>query len=404
MSEKSADIAKQRLPRAIWVLGLVSLLMDMSSELVHGLLPVFLAGTLGVSALAIGLLEGAAEATAQIVKFFSGALSDHWRKRKPLVLLGYGLAALTKPLFPLAHGIGTVVAARMLDRVGKGLRGAPRDALVADLAPAELRGAAFGLRQALDTVGAFAGPLLAFVVLALAWMDVRTVLWLAVVPAFAALLLLWLGVHEPEPRADSAPTKRASFAAEAWRGLGGTFWRVMLVAGLVALARCSEAFLILRASDLGLPVPGAPLVLVLMNAVYMLAAYPAGRLADRWPRRRVLAMGMVLLMAGDVLLALASNGWVAAVGIALWGAHYACTQAVLSAAVADAAPPSLRGTAFGAFNLVSGLGLLIASGLTGWLWDGYGAATAFWVGAALAALAAGVAIAAPLARTDVTKM
>ena len=385
MSVRPAPVST--IPRSIWALGFVSLLMDVSSEMIHSLLPVFIVGTLGASAFALGLIEGAAEATALIVKVFSGVLSDLTGRRKPLAVLGYGLGALSKPLFAIAPGIGWVITARLTDRIGKGIRGAPRDALVADLAPPALRGAAFGLRQALDTVGAFAGPLAA-IGLMLAWAnDIRAVFWVAVVPAIGSVALLAFGVREPAaPRKPSAghPIRRANL-----RRLPPAYWWVVGVGAVFTLARFSEAFLVLRAVDGGLALAWTPLVLVGMNLVYALAAYPFGRLADRVPHRRLLALGLVLLIGADALLA-AGTGWPwLAGGIALWGLHLAATQGLLATMVADTAPEDLRGTAYGVFNLVSGVAMLVASALAGLLWERLGASTTFVAGAAFALLALG---------------
>lgn len=374
-----------RLPRAIWMLGFVSLLMDVSSELIHSLLPVFLATSLGASALVIGLIEGAAEATALIVRVFSGVLSDWWGRRKPLAVLGYGLGALSKPLFALAAGPGAVLAARLIDRVGKGIRGAPRDALVADIAPAGLRGAAFGLRQSLDTVGAFLGPLLA-VGLMLLWADdFRAVFWVAIVPGFLSVALLLFGVREPErpPRGAAVnPIRKAAL-----RRLSHAYWWVVAVGAVFTLARFSEAFLVLRAMEGGLPVAYAPLVLIGMNVVYALSAYPFGTLSDSVSHTRLLALGLAVLVAADLLLA-AGTGWrTLAAGIALWGLHMGMTQGLLARMVADTAPAELRGTAFGVFNLASGLAMLLASVLAGLLWDRLGAGWTFIAGAAFSAAA-----------------
>ena len=373
-----------RVPRAIWALGAVSLFTDLGSEMVHSLLPVLLAGGLGASALVIGLIEGSAEALVLVTKVFSGYLSDAIGRRKPLVLFGYGLAAAVKPLFPLADSVVAVTIARLLDRFGKGVRGAPRDALVGDLAPPAIRGACFGLRQSMDAVGAVLGPLAAVGLLWAFANDIAAVLWFAVAPgAIAVVVLLTLvpesgGEHPPA----RLPISRAGLAR-----LGAGFWRLTALGSLIALARFSEAFLVLRASERGLPLMFIPLVLVMMSAVYMLTAYPTGRLSDRLPRRVPLAAGMGVLTAADLALALADGYTLLFSGIGLWGLHMGLTQGILASLVADAAPAAYRGTAFGVFNLVSGLGLLIASGLAGWLWDSYGAAAAFQVGAGLALLA-----------------
>jgi MFS family permease len=379
-----------RIPAGVWALGIVSLLMDVSSELIHSLLPVFMFTALGVSAFTIGLIEGAAEATALIVKVFSGALSDWWGRRKPLALLGYGLGAISKPLFALAGGGGAVLAARLLDRVGKGIRGAPRDALVADITPPAVRGAAFGLRQALDTVGAFLGPLLAMLLM-LAWADdFRAVFWVAVVPAALAVALLFFGVREPERRRDGLRINPVSMAN--LRRLSSAYWWVVGIGAAFTLARFSEAFLVLRAQQGGLPLAFTPLVLIGMNVAYAASAYPFGKLADSTSHAKLLAWGLVLLVAADAALAWSSHwAWVWA-GITLWGLHMGMTQGLLATMVADAAPADLRGTAYGFFNLIGGLALLIASALAGLLWDRIGTSYTFvagavFAGAALAAVA-----------------
>jgi MFS family permease len=377
------------LPRGVWALGFVSLLMDTSSEMIHALLPVFLVSVLGASVTFVGLVEGLAEATASITKVFSGTLSDSLGKRKQLVVLGYGLAALTKPLFALAPTVGWVLGARLADRVGKGIRGAPRDALLADLTPPEVRGAGFGLRQTLDTVGAFLGPLLAIATMSLSGGSFRTVFWLAVVPAVLCVALLILFVREP-------PVARAARARSPLRSagaLGGAFWTVALVASLFTLARFSEAFLILKVAAVGLAPAYVPLVLVLMNVAYAGCAYPAGWLSDRANRWTVVGAGAALLIAADLVLAASASVAGALVGIALWGVHMGFTQGLFAALVADAASPEQRGTAFGVFNLVSGVALLAASALAGAIWDRAGAAATFTTGAALTALAVAVALA-----------
>jgi MFS family permease len=374
-----------RLPAAIWALGFVSLLMDISSELIHSLLPVFLVTALGASALTVGLIEGAAEATALIVKVFSGVLSDYLGRRKPLAVLGYGLGALSKPLFALAASGGWVLAARLIDRVGKGIRGAPRDALVADLAPLAVRGAAFGLRQSLDTVGAFVGPLLAMGLMLVWANDFRAVFWVAVIPGVLAVLLLVFGVREREHDGSRAPVN--PIRREQLRRLSSAYWWVVGVGAIFTLARFSEAFLILRAGQGGLPIAATPLVLVTMNAVYALAAYPFGWLSDRVRHDRLLVLGLIVLIVADAVLAWSNHWtWVGA-GVALWGLHMGITQGLLATMVADTAPDDLRGTAFGFFNLVSGLAMLAASVLAGLLWDSFGSSVTFIAGAAFSALA-----------------
>jgi MFS family permease len=382
-AERTAGI-----PRGVWALGFVSLFMDISSEMIHALLPVFLVGVLGTSVAAVGLLEGAAEALAQVTKVFSGTLSDWLGKRKPLAVLGYGLAAVTKPMFALAPSAGWIFAARGIDRVGKGIRGAPRDALIAELTPAAVRGAAFGLRQALDTVGAFAGPLLAIALMAATADSFRTVFWFAVIPAAISVAVLVLFVREPphaEPqRATARPQLRTLLGT-----LRPRFWWVVVVAALFTLARFSEAFLILKVADAGLGVAYVPGVLVVMNVAYALSAYPAGWLSDRVNRWAVFAVGAALLIAANLVLAFGASIALVGVGIALWGLHMGFTQGLLAALVADTASAEQRGTAFGVFNLVTGLALLAASVLAGVLWDRGGPAVTFLAGAALTA-AAGV--------------
>lgn len=374
-----------RIPAPIWALGFVSLLMDISSELIHSLLPVFMVTSLGASAFAVGLIEGAAEATALIVKVFSGALSDYWGKRKPLAVAGYALGALSKPLFALAPGVGLILAARLIDRVGKGVRGAPRDALVADLAPPALRGAAFGLRQSLDTVGAFLGPMLAMGLMLLWANDFRAVFWVAIVPGFLAVAVLLLGVREPERSPGGRPGN--PIRRENLRRLSPDYWWVVAIGAVFTLARFSEAFLLLRAQHGGLALAYAPLVLIVMNAVYALSAYPFGKLADGHSHAKLLAVGLVLLMAADLALLSGDRGPALWIGIVLWGLHMGMTQGLLATMVAATAPADLRGTAFGCFNLVSGIAMLLASALAGLLWDRYGAAQTFLVGAVFAAMA-----------------
>ncbi len=380
-----------RIPRGIWVLGFVSLLMDVSSEMIHSLLPLFLVTTLGASALTVGIIEGLAESTALIVKVFSGTLSDYLGKRKGLALFGYGLGALSKPLFAVATTVGIVLTARLLDRVGKGIRGAPRDALVADIAPPHLRGAAFGLRQSLDTVGAFLGPLLAVGLMLLWSNDFQAVFRIAVIPGLMAVALLLFGLREPERRQGAKHTN--PIRRENLKRLGGPYWWIVGIGAVFTLARFSEAFLVLRAQQGGVPVALVPLVMVAMNLIYALSAYPFGKLSDRISHTRLLALGLVVLIAADLVLASNDHWGVVIAGVALWGIHMGITQGLLATMVADSAPADLRGTAYGFFNLVSGLAMLIASGVAGLVWDQLGASFTFYAGAAFCGFAlAGLAI------------
>ena len=383
----------KHIPAGVWALGFVSLLMDVSSEMIHSLLPVFLVTTLGTSVFVVGLMEGGAEATALIVKVFSGVLSDYWGKRKPLAILGYGLGALSKPLFALASSAGLVLTARLLDRVGKGIRGAPRDALVADITPAELRGAAFGLRQSLDTVGAVLGPLLAMGLMLLWANDFRAVFWVASVPAFLCVALLIVGVREPERPAGVArsnPISRVNLAR-----LGAPYWWVVGIGAVFTLARFSEAFLLLRVQQGGLGLAWTPMVLIAMNLIYAACAYPFGKLADRMQHGTLLTWGLLLLIAADALLAYSNSGVWVWTGIALWGLHMAMTQGLLATMVADSAPADLRGTAYGFFNLMSGLAMLLASGLAGLLWEQLGAAFTFLAGIVFCLAALGLILLQP---------
>lgn len=370
-----------RLPASIWMLGFVSFFMDASSELVHALLPVFLVSTLGASMIAVGVIEGFAEATASITKVFSGLISDWIGKRKLLAVMGYGLAALSKPLFPLATSADAVFAARFIDRIGKGIRGAPRDALVADIVAPEQRGAAYGLRQALDTAGAVAGPLLAIVLMTLFLGDIHKVLWFAVLPAILAVALLAFAVREPEHKAEEGGKPAMPFRLRDIGALGPIYWEVVAVGAILTLARFSEAFLVLKAQSSGLTATYVPLVMVVMSTVYALAAYPAGLIADRLDRGRLMALGFAVLIAADLVLARATTASLVLAGAALWGLHMGLTQGLLSALVADASPAALRGSAFGIFNFVSGIVLLAASVIAGSLWQLYGPAFTFYAGA-----------------------
>lgn len=373
-----------QIPSGVWVLGFVSLLMDISSEMIHSLLPLFLVTTLGASAFMVGLIEGLGESTALIIKIFSGVLSDYLGKRKGLALFGYSLGALTKPLFAIATMPAIVLTARLIDRIGKGMRGAPRDALVADITPPHIRGAAFGLRQSLDTIGAFVGPLLA-VGLMLSWANnFRAVFWVAIIPGFIAVALLFFGVKEPQHQ-----TKKVinPIHKENLKRLNSTYWGVVAIGAIFTLARFSEAFLVLRAQQGGIPIALVPLIMVAMNLVYALTAYPFGKLSDRMSHKKLLGIGLIILIASDLVLAANAHWYIVLVGVALWGIHMGITQGLLATMVANTAPEDLRGTAYGLFNLISGIAMLLASVLAGLLWDRFGAAFTFYAGAAFCLIA-----------------
>lgn len=372
-------LSLRAIPISVWVLGFVSMLMDISSEMIHSLLPLFMVTTLGTSALLVGFIEGLAQSTALIVKIFSGMLSDYLGKRKWLAVTGYALGAFTKPVFALASSIELVFTARLLDRVGKGIRGTPRDAMVADLTPPELRGAAFGLRQSLDSIGAFVGPLLAVGLMLLWANDFRAVFWVAVIPGILSVLLLAFGISEPDT---CSTTKRTNPLVMAnLKRLNSQYWWVVCIGSIFTLARFSEAFLVLRAQDSSVPITYIPLIIVLMNIIYALSAYPFGHLSDHISRYKLLGYGLLMLICADIALAINGHWSVLLLGVVFWGLHMGLTQGILAALVADVAPQDLRGTAFGFFNLASGIALFAASIIAGWLWDSVGASATFLMGA-----------------------
>jgi MFS family permease len=379
----------REIPGGVWALGFVSMLMDVSSEMIHALLPLYLVTVLGTSMLTVGLIEGVAEALAMVTKIFSGALSDYLGKRKLLAAAGYGLAAFTKPVFPLAPTIAWLVAARFIDRIGKGIRGAPRDALIADLTPADLRGASYGLRQSLDTIGAVLGPLAAMLLMLVLADNFTAVFWIAVIPAFASFAVIVFWVSDPDRPATTAAA-RSPLSLSELTHMGGAYWLVVGVAGVFTLARCSEAFLLLRAQSVGVSLALVPVVLVIMNVVYSLSAWPVGALSDRFGRYNLLAGGFALLLAADLVLAFANGIAVLGIGVGLWGLHMGLTQGLLASLVADHAPEPLRGTAFGMFNLVTGIATLLASVIAGALWDAIGPTGTFLAGAAFTAVALAV--------------
>jgi MFS family permease len=384
-AELSQPGSLRAIPRGVWVLGFVSMLMDTSSEMIHALLPVYVVTGLGASAATVGFIEGFAVATAMVTRLFSGVLSDWFGNRKLLVGIGYGLAALSKAIFPLAESVGWIIGARFLDRVGKGIRSAPRDALIADITPPAMRGASFGLRKSLDTVGGFVGPLAAIGLMLLTGDNFTMVFWFAVVPSFFAIGLLVVGVEEP----DHAAAGKAK-AGLRWRDaarLNGAVWSVIIVSAILTMARYSEAFLILRSQQAGLSVAWIPLIMVVMHVVYGLAAYPVGALSDRLGRIGMLIAGLVFLIAAYAVLAYANTITPLMIGVLLWGLHMGFTQGILATLITDTAPASLRGTAFGIFNLITGGVVLAGNVVAGVLWDVYGAATTFLTGAGLSVVA-----------------
>ena len=375
---------RARLPRTVWILGIVSLLMDLSSEIYHALLPAFLTVTLGLPVVAMGLIDGISEGTANIAKLVSGRLSDRQQRRKPWILLGYGMAAFSKPLFPLAQGAIPVLGARFIDRIGKGIRGAPRDAMIADETPPQLRGAAYGLRQALDTVGGTLAPLLAIGLMLMLADDIRLVFWIAAIPAFLSFLFAWAMLREPEQH---LAARDEPFAWHGWRSLDVRVRRLIGVGFLFGLARFSEGFLILKALDVGLAPAWSPLALAMFSLAFLVLAYPAGALSDRREPKSVLLGGIALLIVANLWLAQATALWAVFAGIALWGAHMALTQGIFARMIADAAPEHQRATSFGAFFFSSGIAALLASLGAGYLWDRGGPAETFTAAAAVAALA-----------------
>jgi len=376
--------ARPAIPRTVWILGFVSLLMDLSSEIYHALLPAFVTVTLALPVVALGAIDGIAEATASFAKLVSGRLSDRQQRRKPWILAGYGLAAMSKPLFPLAAGAAELMGARFADRVGKGIRGGPRDAMIADETPAEIRGRAFGLRQSLDTVGALMAPLVAIGLMALLLGDIRAVFWIAAIPAVLSVSLAWLALREPERHvAESNPQPFFS----GFRDIDRPTRRLLAVVFLFTLARFSEGFLILKGMDAGLSPTLSPLALVIFNLAFMTLAYPAGSLSDRMRPRSILLTGMAMLVAADLVLAQDVGIGGLVIGVSLWGAHMALTQGIFARMIADSAPAHLRATSFGAFHFVSGIGTLLASVGAGFLWDRDGSQATFLAGAGIAAVA-----------------
>lgn len=375
---------KKKIPRTVWVLGFASLLTDVSSEMIHSVLPLFLATSLGASATIIGLIDGVGEAVAAFLKLFSGALSDRIRKRKPLILTGYGLSAAVKPLFALAGNPIAVLAARCLDRVGKGIRGAPRDALIADVTDADSRGAAYGLRQSLDSVGAVVGPLIALAAMTATANDFRFVFWIALVPAIATVILLATGVSEPPSNLEPTSKKVNPLRMEAIKSLGPGFWFVFFVCLLFTLGNSSDAFILLKAKAIGVAPNMVPLCLVVLNVTYTLSAYPAGIVSDRLGRRGMLMCSFALYAIVYLCLGFTTEQWQLWSLLAIYGFYLGLSQGTFLALVADRVPQELRGTAFGLFSLSIGVGLLPASLIAGFLWDNISPQATFLAGAGFA--------------------
>jgi MFS family permease len=375
------------------MLGLVSLLMGASSYMIISILPVFLVTVLGATVTSVGWIEGIAEATNSVAKIFSGTLSDRLGRRKSLVVLGYALAAFVKPVFAVAGDVATILFARFADRLGKGLRDAPRDALIADELPVRTRGAGYGLRIALFTIGCVCGPLLASLILFASGDDFRLVFWIAVIPALLSVAVLVFGVAEV--RQDNGDL---TFALRDLRRMPALLWGTIAVATMLALARFSQAFLLLKAKQVGVDAAMVPLFMTLMGLVYGIAAFPCGALADRIDRRVQIRVGIGVLFGCYLVLATATDPWQAALGAALWGLQMGIIEGLMAAAISDAAPANLRGTAFGLYYFCTGLASLAASVAAGILWAQGGPALTFTIGAAVAVLAGAMAFFVPMGR------
>jgi len=387
MDSKNKNMSKlKKIPKSIWTLGIVSLFMDISSEIIHSLLPIFMVSILGSSIIAIGIVEGISEATFLLIRIFSGVLSDYLGKRKIISVIGYGISALSKPLFPLANSVSLILIARFFDRLGKGVRESPRDALIGDIAPKSIRGACFGLRQSLDTIGALIGPIVAILGLLIFSNNIRAILWVSVIPAILSVVIFIVGIHDVEHKY-TEDEKTFIFKFKNIFKIGTEYWQIVLIGGLLNLARFSDAFLILKAYELGLPITYVPLVMVLMNCFYAVSSYPAGILSDNINRKFILIIGIVFLIIADLVLAFTDSTWMLALGVGFWGMHMAFTKGILDAMVTDTASIRLLGSAYGIFNFVCGIAVLFASIISGVLWQVYGPFYSFSVGAFLAFLA-----------------
>nr|WP_200892490.1 MFS transporter [Aliterella atlantica] len=373
------------LPRQVWVLGWVSLLMDIGSKMIQSVLPLFLVSMLGASLVTVGAIEGIAEVTAAGLKVGSGLISDRGgQHRKWSAVLGYGFSALMIPLYPIATSPGWILAARMGDRMGKGIRVAPRNALVADATPEHQRGAAYGLRYTLDTIGALLGPIVATILLAVSRQNTRLVFWAAMIPAFLAVGLLIWGIQAPPFAQPSSKSKASGLRWQSLQQLGVNYWHLVVVVCLFNLGNSSDAFLLLKAKDVGISFTAVPLVLTAIHAGSAVSAYPAGWLSDRLSRRNVFLVGLGLFALTYGGLAIARQPWQVWLLLGLYGLYQGITQGVLLAMVAATITPMSRGTAFSFLSLVAGFSLLLASLLAGWLWQQIGSWAAFGLGSASA--------------------
>jgi len=374
-----------RLPRNVWALSWVAFFNDTATEMGYWLLPQFLVGVLGASPMTFGLIEGAAETVSSFGRLLSGWLSDRLRRRKPLVAAGYTVANIVKPWLAVAASWGQVFWVRFTDRAAKGFRGAPRDALIADSVPQAQRGAAFGLRQAMDTAGAVLGPLGALALLPLFSGDVRKVFWLATIPGAVCILLVWFGVSEVRPAEHVGAVREPPLHPVNWNK---SLVIILIAAGLFSLGNSSDLFLILRAQNLGVRAALAPGLGLLFNLVYTSLSWPAGKLSDQIPRRALVVLGYLIYGAVYLGFSLVRGPQFVWFLFAVYGMYYAMTEGVIRAWIADLVPSSSRGSVFGVFNWLVGVAALPASLVAGWLWRHYSPPAPFFVSALLSFSAA----------------
>jgi MFS family permease len=388
IQEQGAGHGSERggLGRNVYALALVSFFTDVSSEMIYPLLPVFLTSVLGASAGFIGAIEGAAESVAALLKLASGWWSDRVKRRKGFVVFGYALASVVRPLVAIAQSATQVLAIRVTDRVGKGVRNSPRDALIADSVPPTMRGRAFGVRSAADNAGALLGPLIAFALLTWFGLSLRSVFWWSAVPAGLAIVVAIVGVRDVAKREGQSSKK-----SELRSGMGGRFWAFLAIVFVFTLGNSTDAFLLLRARDLGVPIAMAPILWAVLNAVKSVSNIPGGALSDRIGRRPLLIAGWAVYALVYYLFARATHAWQAWALFAGYGIFFGLTEGAELALVADVAPHDRRGAAFGWYYLAIGIGALPASLIFGAVWDRFGAGRAFDLGAGLA-LAASMAL------------